>query len=837
MINFRSFLCIILCFFQFHLRKCNTQVSILSNQPVKNCPENQCTVGIPINLRSPLNEFTFCGKYRFNFLKASFLMYMEGPDSFIMIRDFEENKGLVNFNGNNQFFSFQNQTLVPDDWYHICMAVTDYGITKLVLNGEFIYEALLKGASKNIETNLWLGGSNILNLNFLRLDGSMTDIYLWNKSLNIDDLMLITTGKKSSHSISAPALFSWKTFKITASCPCIEYRKIDGNDELFKDSFTEKEIILFEHKTTFDSANQFCKGFGGNFMVPQDSNEIGFVHSLIKKSDICQQPFVGLFKINATMLVDVNHTIAPFVHWNDYEPNGGEYEECISINLKSNNSFNDVNCFRRSCFVCLMTTKKIYSLRGEIPLNIERNYLVSMSGKETKIRGLTETECIWNNTWYFGSDLKQDTSVGSSLIPPMGLQSWNNVQILKFTQCKDKFTCHTQGYCISMMKRCNGHQDCSDGSDEANCTIMTLKDGYDKKYPSTLKNTTVSISMEIYDILDIQELVMEYTVYLKISMWWYDSRITFRNLKIDNNANILSAKEIDQIWSPELIFWDSNEVGIIRAGDQVSKDASKFSGKGTVKVLRHGNQQHNPLKEIDEDYLYPGKENPFLMTNRMVVKLGCKFSLETFPFDSQLCPIKLNKGMEQEPQFSLKWDKPPLMKSTIKLMQYNIKDLYFNNTNEIQNEITVNIKLQRKLSGHIFNIYIPTLCLVLIAWFTLFIDYSHFEATIMVALTTMLVIYTLHQSISATLPATAYLKMIDVWLFGGLIVPFIIIWILIILDYLVMKETNKVKDFQKKDENIWNPKYFIKVMRIIVSLAVGFSMGLYWIIGLTYYFN
>ena len=125
----------------------------------------------------------------------------------------------------------------------------------------------------------------------------------------------------------------------------------------------------------------------------------------------------------------------------------------------------------------------------------------------------------------------------------------------------------------------------------------------------------------------------------------------------------------------------------------------------------------------------------------------------------------------------------------------------------------------------------------MIAGFTLFIDYSHFEATIMVALTTMLVIYTLHQSISATLPATAYLKMIDVWLFGGLIVPFIIIWILIILDYLVMKETNKVKDFQKKDENIWNPKYFIKVMRIIVSLAVGFSMGLYWIIGLTYYFN
>ena len=91
-------------------------------------------------------------------------------------------------------------------------------------------------------------------------------------------------------------------------------------------------------------------------------------------------------------------------------------------------------------------------------------------------------------------------------------------------QCNDEFTCHTHGYCISMNKRCNGHQDCSDGSDEANCTIMTLPDGYDKKYPS-MKNTTVSISLEINDILNIQQLEMEYTLYIEIFLYlgypWY----------------------------------------------------------------------------------------------------------------------------------------------------------------------------------------------------------------------------------------------------------------------------------------------------------------------------
>merc|ERR1712001_369264 len=115
---------------------------------------------------------------------------------------------------------------------------------------------------------------------------------------------------------------------------------------------------------------------------------------------------------------------------------------------------------------------------------------------------------------------------------------------------------------------------------------------------------------------------MEYTVNLIIKMWWYDSRITFRNLKINKDKNILSQNEIDQIWSPELIFLDSNEVGLIKAGDQISKDASIFSGIGTVRILRNGSPQHNPIKELDEDYLYPGKENALLMTNRIVVKLG-----------------------------------------------------------------------------------------------------------------------------------------------------------------------------------------------------------------------
>ena len=93
----------------------------------------------------------------------------------------------------------------------------------------------------------------------------------------------------------------------------------------------------------------------------------------------------------------------------------------------------------------------------------------------------------------------------------------------------------------------------------------------------------------------------------------------------------------------------------------------------------------------------------------------------------------------------MKWnDRPYLHK--IKTTEFEVLDnLMYNNTNSTQNEIIIYIKLRRKLSYHIFNTYVPSFCLAMIAGFTLFIDVSHFEATIMVALTSMLVIYTLHQ--------------------------------------------------------------------------------------------
>ena len=236
-----------------------------------------------------------------------------------------------------------------------------------------------------------------------------------------------------------------------------------------------------------------------------------------------------------------------------------------------------------------------------------------------------------------------------------------------------------------------------------------------------------------------------------------------------------------------------------------------------------------------------------------------------YPFDTQKCPIELIRPTDFYHQFVMKWLEPPEIRN-VTITEYKVlQNVEYEDSTS--SSIVLKVALCRKLSYHIFNIYLPTLCLDIIAALTLFVDLSHFEANIMVALTSMLVTYTLYQSISAHLPPTSYMKMIDIWLIGGLLFPFCIIVILVILDTLIIKEKNqkrqerKIKRKEKRKEhkavglscyigsenqvsdvknegNKWfTSKLFkrgIQVTLIVMSTILGV---IYWIVGLFHYYQ
>ena len=89
------------------------------------------------------------------------------------------------------------------------------------------------------------------------------------------------------------------------------------------------------------------------------------------------------------------------------------------------------------------------------------------------------------------------------------------------------------------------------------------------------------------------------------------------------------------------------------------------------------------------------------------------------------------------------------------------------------NYLVVEIKLKRMFKYHLAATYVPSALLIIVTTITLFVDEKHYGSTIMVHLTTMLVMFTLYQSVSDSMPKTAYLKFIDIWLLYGIIVPFV----------------------------------------------------------------
>ncbi len=81
------------------------------------------------------------------------------------------------------------------------------------------------------------------------------------------------------------------------------------------------------------------------------------------------------------------------------------------------------------------------------------------------------------------------------------------------------------------------------------------------------------------------------------------------------------------------------------------------------------------------------------------------------------------------------------------------------------------IVFKRRIMSAILTIYVPTFLILCIVYATNFFKEFFFEAIVTVNLTALLVLTTLFISVSGSLPATAYVKMVDIWLIFGQLVP------------------------------------------------------------------
>jgi len=180
------------------------------------------------------------------------------------------------------------------------------------------------------------------------------------------------------------------------------------------------------------------------------------------------------------------------------------------------------------------------------------------------------------------------------------------------------------------------------------------------------------------------------------------------------------------------------------------------------------------------------------------------------------------------------------------LVQFSVKNISAGESKD--DLITVDITLQRMFYYQLAATYLPTTCLLIIAEVNLFVDESHFEATIMVSLTAMLVMYTLYQGLATSLPQTAYLKMIDIWLLFCLIMPFFVFMVLVMWE--LQKDKDGIMEWNSNEKSMYgtkkpSPKTKSSTMRDwcgkrcvqwFIIIFTAFFFVIYWMIAMIHYY-
>ena len=110
--------------------------------------------------------------------------------------------------------------------------------------------------------------------------------------------------------------------------------------------------------------------------------------------------------------------------------------------------------------------------------------------------------------------------------------------------------------------------------------------------------------------------------------------------------------------------------------------------------------------------------------------------------------------------------------------------IYVEGLINIKSFIVVDIWLGRKLLSPITTVYTPTVLLNIIGHITHYFKPFFFESALAVNLTVMLVLTSMLISVVESLPQTAYIKMVELWLIFNLLLPFTDVLLHTTIDFL-----------------------------------------------------
>ncbi len=233
------------------------------------------------------------------------------------------------------------------------------------------------------------------------------------------------------------------------------------------------------------------------------------------------------------------------------------------------------------------------------------------------------------------------------------------------------------------------------------------------------------------------------------------------DLSDDHNLNTMSLKEMDEIWAPKVVFFNTYK-----------KLETENDAKAYATVKKKGDYERNSNSEILRANFFKGAENPIVLARVYTTEFLCNFDMSIYPFDSQKCSAV----------FVMKGNTGNFVRLTGDTAKYlgptDLQEYTIFNVTILQKQLSptleaveVVILFRRRILSALLSYYFPTFLICIIAYSTNFYNPSYFEAIVTVNLTALLCLTTIFINVATSLPTTSYVKMIDVWFIFCMIFP------------------------------------------------------------------